>query len=613
MTVKRYTSEKDNTIAGAYRENLSSLSTLSNMGGSDILEVFSIFGQAASSSLEQARVLVQIPISNISADRKNNILPASGSVKFKFRMFNVAHGQTTPDNYQIAIHPLMRSWDEGQGLDMESYLDLEASNWNSCSAGNPWHTTGSDFVSNTNVTPVEVPLQYLQSFDTGTEDINVDITGLVEEWIAFNDDTAVNASGSIELVANMQEDDAFSLYSHEGEKITYTFITSSTYTAGNGSFVEIGADAATTAASLEAQITIDFSSKITVNRRDDTLLALTQSVKGFHGNTVFSTEIPVSRLVFVPLINGRGMPNHGLVVKLQDAYEDGSKKKSYYTKKFYSRGTHEFFKKPLIEAQWDASKKDDRNHILKSNSLVPASENLNNIFLYNKRRGSFIDIPNTGSALWVRLHSSGNLDPSSPEVLPVAGGVGADNRTYVTASRQELGVYKATFEYGGNQSFVYDVWGTAVDGVPTTLVTGSGFTIYTIKPDDYHESPSYVINVQNLKDSYLSSEKATFRVYTRNKNWKPNVYTVATQKAPVNTIRDMFYKITKVSDNYEVISYSTGSTPSYSSLSYDNKGSYFDLDMSLLEPNNAYEISFVFKDASTYLEQQEKFRFRVDP
>ena len=53
--------------------------------------------------------------------------------------------------------------------------------------------------------------------------------------------------------------------------------------------------------------------------------------------------------------------------------------------------------------------------------------------------------------------------------------------------------------------------------------------------------------------------------------------------------------------------------PSYSSLSYDVSGSHFDLDMNLFEPNNAYEISFVSKDGSNYIEQQEKFRFRVDP
>jgi hypothetical protein len=62
-----------------------------------------------------------------------------------------------------------------------------------------------------------------------------------------------------------------------------------------------------------------------------------------------------------------------------------------------------------------------------------------------------------------------------------------------------------------------------------------------------------------------------------------------------------------------VIPYSTGSTPSYSKLSYDVSGSYFDLDMSILEPNYLYEISFLRKENSEYIEQKEKFKFRVDP
>ena len=50
------------------------------------------------------------------------------------------------------------------------------------------------------------------------------------------------------------------------------------------------------------------------------------------------------------------------------------------------------------------------------------------------------------------------------------------------------------------------------------------------------------------------------------------------------------YKIKRVVDNMTVIDYSTGSLRSYSSLSYDSNGSYFDLDMSILEPNYLYEI-----------------------
>ena len=58
MSIKKYISTKDNTIVNAFRGNLSQRGTGANLGGSDILEVFSIFGQATSSYVEQARIIL---------------------------------------------------------------------------------------------------------------------------------------------------------------------------------------------------------------------------------------------------------------------------------------------------------------------------------------------------------------------------------------------------------------------------------------------------------------------------------------------------------------------------------------------------------------------------
>ena len=98
----------------------------------------------------------------------------------------------------------------------------------------------------------------------------------------------------------------------------------------------------------------------------------------------------------------------------------------------------------------------------------------------------------------------------------------------------------------------------------------------------------------------------------RKKNWSPNVYSVATNNSKTSLLRESYYKIVRVSDNYEVISYSTGSVPYYSKLSYDVSGSYFDLDMSILQPNYLYEIRILSKQGLAYREQKERFKFRVD-
>jgi len=606
MTIKRYNSEKDNTIVNALKENLSSRGSLGNMGASDILEVFSIFGQANTSSLEQARILVQFPIDTISDDRDLAIIPASGSVTYKLKMSNTPHGQTTPENYTLVAHPLVRDWTEGDGLDMESYRDEEASNWNSASSGTAWYTAGSDYLSSSYANADVIPFQYSQAFSEGTENLEINITGLCEEWIKYHKGNATAATASIELLQNPSgSGQIISIYSHDGERYTYTFITGSTYSINNNVYLQILGTAELTAGSLENRISSDFGGKLTTVSSGG-LIALTQSVGGLHGNTIISSSITNDTASFSGFGGGTGMPNYGLVVKLRDDYEDGSKQRSYYTKKFYARSSHEFFLKPQIEVQWDSSLKDDRNYIIKSSSLAPASENLNNVYYYNRFRGSLVDIPNTGSNLVVRFYPTLGGDPAS---IVQSGGL-VD--TVVTASKADTGIYKATFAYSGSQTTLNDVWFKSDAGTETSLVTGSGFTVYTDDVDVSYSIPSYIINITNLKSSYLQSEKATFRVYTRNKNWSPNIYTVASQTAPVNTIKQMYYKITKVSDNYEVISYSTGSTPSYSELSYDKDGSYFDLDMGLLEKNNAYQINFVFKDGPNYIELPEKFRFRVD-
>ena len=92
MAVKRYWARSDNTITNAYEENLTTRGTGSNMGASDILEVFSVYGQAASSSAEKSRALIKFNVTastnSIQSDRTDGVIPASGSVSFYFRLFN---------------------------------------------------------------------------------------------------------------------------------------------------------------------------------------------------------------------------------------------------------------------------------------------------------------------------------------------------------------------------------------------------------------------------------------------------------------------------------------------------------------------------------------------
>ena len=100
MSIRRYTASADTTITNAFEANLQLRGTGSNMGASDILEAFSIYGQQDSASSELSRILIKFPIDQIQTDRSASTIPASGNVDFYLRLFNAKHSQTLPKDYK---------------------------------------------------------------------------------------------------------------------------------------------------------------------------------------------------------------------------------------------------------------------------------------------------------------------------------------------------------------------------------------------------------------------------------------------------------------------------------------------------------------------------------
>ena len=483
MSVKRYVADADNSITNAFKSNLTTRGTGSNMGSSDILETFYLFAQANSSSSEQMRILVNFPVSTISTDRTAEKIPASGSVNFYLKMSNAPHSQTLPTKFTLTVSPISRSWVEGYGLDMENFSDLGVSNWMSASTSasgddGGWVSEGGDYLtaSATEYTSVN----YSQYFPIGTEDLEVDITALTEEWI---------------------------------------------------------------------------SSAIT---------------------------------------------NYGVGVHLTSSEEAGSR--SFYTKMFFARGSEFYYKRPHIEARWDSSVTDDRNDFVLSSSLLPASDNLNKLYLYNKFRGKLVNIPEAGTGnIYVSLYS-GSTAPVGAR-LPLQGG-----DFVVTGGYVSTGIYSASVAMGTNLDQVFDVWHN--DG-GTEYYTGSAITVrdHLASPDD--APGEYITKMTNLKSKYSTQETPRFKLYTRTKDWSPTVYTIASSQIENATINNMFYRLDRVSDNYEIIPYGTGSIE-FTKLSYDKSGNYFDFDMSLLQAGYEYAFRFMILEYGEYKEQPEVFKFRVE-
>tara|TARA_Y100000593_G_C4313072_1_gene339363 strand:+ start:1211 stop:3427 length:2217 start_codon:yes stop_codon:yes gene_type:complete len=177
MAIKRYTANSDTTITNAFESNLTKRGTDANMGASDILEIFSLYGQNGGTSSELGRVLIKFPVDEIISDRAAEDIPAVGKVNFYLKMHNAPHSQTLPRNFTLSAKKIITDWQEGNGLDMEEYKDKTYGNagatWISASNTAAWVRMGGDYAET----------EYKQVFEKGTEDLEIDITTLVEDWI----------------------------------------------------------------------------------------------------------------------------------------------------------------------------------------------------------------------------------------------------------------------------------------------------------------------------------------------------------------------------------------------------------------------------------------------
>ena len=425
--IKKYKATKDNTITNAYTLATPAPGTIratgSNMGMSDILEVFSIYGACVScddgaAKKELSRFLLQFDVDALKADRTNNIVPANA--KYYLKLYNATSTNTVPKDFTLDVCSIGETWEEGIGLDMDlpyedKTYDVVGSNWVRIAGSTSWATAGAIQTQK---------LTFTASFDTGLEDLSVEITPLVSDWVA----------GSL--------------------------------------------------------------------------------------------------------------PNYGVAIQLSPTLENLNK--SYYSKRFFGRGTNRFFDKPVIEAQWDSAVTDDRGGFYLSSSLVPPADNINTIYLYNYARGRLTNIPSIGvNNIMVSLFSgsAGNntISGSSPALVlsPTQDKYGnttvrREHKTVVTGSYVSKGIYSASFAYTGSSTIenIYDVWFKGHDKYKDAATKLAGdspaidqFSTGSIKikrfsAQQYSLTPRYILTVSNKNSFYQYEQTHRIRLYSREKNSK---------------------------------------------------------------------------------------------
>jgi hypothetical protein len=280
----------------------------------------------------------------------------------------------------------------------------------------------------------------------------------------------------------------------------------------------------------------------------------------------------------------------GLGIMLSSSYEDNANNETYYTKKFSARSSEYFYKRPLIEARWESFLSDDRANFYFSSPNLVASENSCSLLFYNKIGATHKDLPN-------------NVVPTL-RVVDSNNDIILDN---INAIKASSGIYKATFSLTGTVDAEYsDQWYSG-----STVFYQGYFDCKAREFDDSFYDQNYAFSIKNLKNSYSNKEKASLRVFGRERNWSPTVYKVSTTDIEPAIFNNLYYKIVRIVDNMTIIDY--GVSPiAYTKCSYDKNGNYFDLDMSILQPGYSYTIKLMLLNGENYTELPEMFKFKVE-
>jgi len=182
----------------------------------------------------------------------------------------------------------------------------------------------------------------------------------------------------------------------------------------------------------------------------------------------------------------------------------------------------------------------------------------------------------------------------------ITGGILVEGGISVT------GAYSCSFVTTSSLTTIHDVWYSGSTQYFTGSIELTGLTASFLQYEK-----QYTSDITNLQSSYIKGRKPTFRVYAREKNWNPNVYSVANAVPSTQIIEDAYWKLFRVVDNMEIVPFGTGSYKQ-TRMSYDVSGNYFELDTAFLEPGYSYGLQFVYYLEGKYREQPEIFKFRID-
>ena len=543
MSIKRYVANADNTIVNSFQPNNTTRGTGSNSGQSDVLEIYSIYGRqtstssAATASQELSRILINFPITDMTADRAAGKIPASGSISWHLRMYSAESSKTVPRDYSLVVVPVSSSWQEGLGLDLENYRDLTlngtGSNWINANGDVRGATATITALSKTageantrtlivkDIAGNSVTFTIDNSLTTSTA-TKIAFSGAASDATTFATRIAaainaastagtlnVSASSSDAVVTLTQSTAGHAGNGNSSLDITGTVISDSVatvadsggyhFSGGNGAWKRVGGDYLTGSEYYPEIYTQSFGTGLG-DVELDVSSQVEEWISGVTGSYGFGIMLSQEYEAYTSESSGVDGPS---VI-----HNPNGAKRSYYTKRFFGRDSQYFFKRPVLEARWDSDiVRDDRGDFYYSSSLATNSENLMTLYLYNYVRGRLRNIPAVGTGnIYVSLYT-GSATASVPSsesqrILLEAAPDGIVTHTSATGSHVSTGIYKCeiclTKSTTDTINTFYDVWHTADNASPYVEYFTGSFSPKTLEASTGKREPTYYINITNL-------------------------------------------------------------------------------------------------------------------
>lgn len=324
------------------------------------------------------------------------------------------------------------------------------------------------------------------------------------------------------------------------------------------------------------------------------------------------------------------IPDRGWRLSYSSSLEQNEN--SYFVKRFGSRHTLNPLLHPKLILKFNDYLQDDSNQALFGQS--------NTIRTYNRIRGQYANFVSgsteiTGSnflKLVLIASRSINITTSSwqqnfsASITYTTQSISYFSQSFTaslssTGNVPLIGYYQALVNLNpqttaslatflsSSKSAVFQSYWTSLDG--TVLYSSGAWLTFSLpeSEDDIGAERNFVVNVTNLKPEYVQDQTVRLKVFVQERNTELPAFHIP-QPTKSLILNNMSWRLVNAFSREVVIPFDS----TYTRLSSDGIGMYFDMYMSDLETQTVYEIEFqVNENGRNYFICNEGFRFKMVP